>query len=250
MTRAGAFARWLVPAAFALAAASTGVHAEASLGHALTQPSTRAWLVALYGALRTSVALAFAVFTVGRAAPRQPSRNPVAFIACAVAMTAVIVFADPSRGTPEGVVLAGDLVAVAFCVWLLVSVFFLGRCFGVLPEARGLVTTGPYRFMRHPVYLGEIGACGGLAIAAASLANSAALAALIIAQAVRMRMEERALMQAFPQYAEYAANTPRFAPRLGLFRIARVVPTMRAGVERPQLANAAPTRLSEPVSRA
>jgi protein-S-isoprenylcysteine O-methyltransferase Ste14 len=165
-------------------------------------------------------------------------------------MTAVIVFGDPSRGTPEGVVLAGDLVAVAFCVWLLVSVFSLGRCFGVLPEARGLVTTGPYRLMRHPVYLGEIGACGGLAIAAASLANSAALAALIIAQAVRMRMEERALTQAFSQYAEYAAKTPRFVPRLGLFRIARVVPTIRAGVERPQLANAAPSTLSEPVSRA
>jgi protein-S-isoprenylcysteine O-methyltransferase Ste14 len=249
MTRAGAFARWVVPAAFAIAAASTGVHAAGSLGHALTQPSTRAWLVALYGALRTSVALAFAVFTVGRAAPRQPSRNPVAFVACAVAMTSVILFADPRSGTPEAVVLAGDLIAVAFCGWLLVSVFFLGRCFGVLPEARGLVTTGPYRFIRHPVYLGEIGACAGLAIAAASPTNSAALAALIIAQAVRMRMEERALTQAFSQYAEYAANTPRFAPRLRLFRITRVVP-LRAGAERRRLVNPAPTTLSRPVPRA
>jgi protein-S-isoprenylcysteine O-methyltransferase Ste14 len=216
--RAGSVARWVVPAAFAAAAAGTGAHAAGSLGDALTQPSTRVWLVALYGALRTSVALAFAVFTVGRTAPRRPSRNPVAFAACAVAMTAVIAFADPTGGTPEGVVLAGDLVAVAFCVWLLVSVVFLGRCFGVLPEARGLVTSGPYRFIRHPVYLGEIGACVGLAIAAPSPANGGALTALIIAQVVRMRLEERALTHAFPSYAAYAASTPRLVPQLNVLR--------------------------------
>lgn len=216
--RAGPLARWAVPAAFAVAAASTGVHAAGSLSDALTQTSSRAWLVALYGVLRTSVALAFAVFTVGRGASRRPSRNPVAFAACAVAMTAVIIFADPSRGTPESVVLGGDLVAVAFCVWLLVSVVFLGRCFGVLPEARGLVTTGPYRLIRHPVYLGEIGACVGLAIAAPSPSNGGVLAALTIAQLVRMRLEERALTSAFPRYAAYASSTPRLIPRPSLLR--------------------------------
>src|SRR6202035_3700673 len=73
--------RWAVPVLFAVAAASTGAHTFGSIDHALSQASTRAWLVALYGVLRTSVALAFAVFTVGRAAPQRPSRNPVAFVA-------------------------------------------------------------------------------------------------------------------------------------------------------------------------
>jgi protein-S-isoprenylcysteine O-methyltransferase Ste14 len=238
--RAGPLGRWAVPAAFAVAAASTGVHAAGSLGDALTQASSRAWLIAIYGVLRTSVALAFAMFTVGRGASRRPSRNPVAFAACAVAMTAVIVFADPSRSTPEGVVLAGDLVAVAFCVWLSVSVVFLGRCFGVLPEARGLVTTGPYRFIRHPVYLGEIGACVGLTIAAPSPGNGGVLAALIIAQLVRMRLEERALTSAFPRYASYAASTPRLIPRPSL---------LRAGLRRKATHPPALT-LAEPARRA
>jgi protein-S-isoprenylcysteine O-methyltransferase Ste14 len=203
-----------VPALFAIAAASTATHAGNSVGHAISHGGTHNWLVALYTLLRTGVALAFAIFTVGRAAPRRPSRDPAALLACAIAMAAVLSFQDPGRGVPNGVVLTGELLAVAFCGWLFVSVVFLGRCFGVLPEARGLVTSGPYRLVRHPVYLGEIGACTGLAIAAASPFSTAALAALCLAQLVRMRFEERALTEAFPSYVSYAARTPRLLPRL------------------------------------
>src|SRR5581483_4368328 len=35
----------------------------------------------------------------------------------------------------------------------IVSIASLGRCFGVFPEARGLATGGPYRWIRHPLYL-------------------------------------------------------------------------------------------------
>lgn len=206
--------RFAVPALFALAAATTGVHAVSDVHDALAQGSGRLWLVAVYSLLRTGVALAFAIFTVGRAAPRRPSRSPVAFLACAAALTATIGFADPGPSTPEGLLVAGELMAVVFALWLLTSVMFLGRCFGVLPEARGLVTRGPYRIVRHPVYLGEIGACAGLAIAAPSARNTVAVATVIAAQLVRMRLEERALTHAFPDYARYAARTPRVLPRL------------------------------------
>jgi protein-S-isoprenylcysteine O-methyltransferase Ste14 len=206
---------------FGIAAASTGLDAAHELAHALAHPSSRALMVALYGLLRTSVVLAFAFFTVGRMAPLRPSRSPFAFLACALPLAAVIAFTAPDGSTAQGVVLSGDLVAVVFCAWLLVSVLSLGRCFGVLPEARGLVTRGPYRFVRHPVYLGEIGACAGLTIAAPTYGNAAIFAVLVIAQNVRMRLEERALTQAFPQYEEYAASTPRLIPGLGVLGPAR-----------------------------
>jgi protein-S-isoprenylcysteine O-methyltransferase Ste14 len=212
------------------------VHTATSLGDAVAQPSTRAALVALFGVLRTGVALAFAVFTVGRNAPRRPSRSPVAFGACAVAIAAVIAFTGPSPSTPEGVVLAGDLVAVAFCVWLLVSVLCLGRAFGVLPEARSLVTRGPYGVVRHPVYLGEIGACAGLALAAASAFNAGVLATLILAQACRMRLEERALTQAFPEYTGYATETPRLIPRIAVFSAARTLASVHRLLRTPAAA--------------
>lgn len=95
---------------------------------------------------------------------------------------------------------------------LFVAVCFLGRCFGVLPEARGLVTRGPYGIVRHPVYLGEIAACLGLAVAAPTVWNGLVLGALLGAQLARMGFEERALTAAFPEYGSYARQVPRLLP--------------------------------------
>jgi protein-S-isoprenylcysteine O-methyltransferase Ste14 len=88
----------------------------------------------------------------------------------------------------------------------------LGRCFGVLPEARGLVTGGPYRVVRHPLYLGELGACAGLVIASPSGWNFALAVVFAVAQGARMRMEEQELSHQFPEYGAYAARTPRLIP--------------------------------------
>jgi protein-S-isoprenylcysteine O-methyltransferase Ste14 len=203
---------WVVPAFFAAAAIFTVANAASAFGHAFADPSARAWLGALYGALRASVAVAFALFTVGRAVPRNPSRSPVAFVACVVAMGVIVVIGAPPANTPAALVLGGELVAVVGCVWIFASVLFLGRCFGVLPAARGLVTRGPYRTVRHPVYLGEIAALVGLVIAAPTTTNGLALLAVIVAQWVRMRLEEGALRAAFPEYERYAREVPRLLP--------------------------------------
>src|SRR5204863_7942272 len=124
-----------------------------------------------------------------------PAREPVAFVACALAIAAVVAIGHPGAGSTATLV-AGEVLAVASCAWLLASVLALGRCFGVLPEARGLVTRGAYRVVRHPVYLGEIAACAGLALAAPSPRNGLVLAVFVGAQLVRMGFEERALTHA------------------------------------------------------
>jgi protein-S-isoprenylcysteine O-methyltransferase Ste14 len=127
-------------------------------------------------------------------------------------MGAVVAIAGPAQRTAPTLLAVGDSVAVCGCLWMLVSVLVLGRCFGVLPEARGLVRRGPYRLIRHPVYLGEITAVAGLTLAAPVPRNVAVLAVMVVAQMIRARFEERALSAAFPEYASYMETTGRLFP--------------------------------------
>jgi len=83
------------------------------------------------------------------------------------------------------------------------------------PTSGGIVTNGPYRYIRHPIYtavclfvLAGVAGHPGLA--------SAGFALPVFAGAIgRMLSEERLLRQRYPEYAAYASRTARMVP--GLF---------------------------------
>lgn len=223
--------RWLVPSILLAAAVAAGAHAWPLVDGAQSHPDVRHVLLALYAVLRTAVAVAFVACTIGRAEPHSRARDPLAYIACAVALSAVVAMAGPTQRTAPTLLAVGDGVAVCGGLWLLVSVLALGRCFGVLPEARGLVRRGPYRFVRHPVYLGEMAAFAGLTLAAPVARNVVLLAVLVWAQIIRAGFEERALSAAFPEYASYMETTGRLFPTRRRRAVASAAPeSARAGV--------------------
>ena len=104
--------------------------------------------------------------------------------------------------------------AAAAGLWLWARISFGGRSFhpGANPTEGGLITHGPYRHVRHPIYTAlSVFAWAG------ALANpsplSIALAALVTGAAVaRMLCEERLLVRAYAGYPAYAHRTKRMIP--------------------------------------
>jgi steroid 5-alpha reductase family enzyme len=146
--------RGLVGGVFALFSVANLAEAARHVEDAISVGTARPWLDAGYWLLKTGVVAAFFVAVLRRPEPLRPSREPVAFAACALAILGAVAL-RPGTETSTAWLMAGEVVALASCAFLLASVLTLGTCFGVLPEARGLVTRGPYRLVRHPVYLGE-----------------------------------------------------------------------------------------------
>jgi len=89
--------------------------------------------------------------------------------------------------------------------------------FGVYPEPRpgtALVTTGPYRWIRHPMYSSLLVMMAGVAVFNLAPVNFLGLSLVAAAVAAKASIEERLLTQRFPQYCAYAARTRRFVPFL------------------------------------
>ncbi len=97
---------------------------------------------------------------------------------------------DTTRLIPE---VAGVVLQVLGTCWQFTSKFFLGRSFGLLPAQRGLVMSGPYRLVRHPIYLGYLIGHIGFLLANFSWWNFGVLALLYGAQVYRIAREESVL---------------------------------------------------------
>jgi protein-S-isoprenylcysteine O-methyltransferase Ste14 len=101
------------------------------------------------------------------------------------------------------------LVAGAWEIWSLRS---LGRSLSIIAQARQVVDRGPYKWIRHPLYAGEITASLALAIAAGTAAAFGIWLVLCGLQAYRAVREEQVLLQALPGYRSYRARTAALLP--------------------------------------
>lgn len=95
---------------------------------------------------------------------------------------------------------------------------------GVDPGARTqLVTAGPFRLVRNPIFTAMSLAAAGLALMVPSALSLGAIAALVVAIEIQVRLvEEPYLARVHGRaYLAYAARTGRFVPRLGRIGAAR-----------------------------
>jgi protein-S-isoprenylcysteine O-methyltransferase Ste14 len=112
--------------------------------------------------------------------------------------------------------LSGEIVATFLTmigsVGAVVALSQLGRSFSIMAESRQLVTTGPYRLVRHPLYLAEGIATVGVFMQFASVWTALLLAVQIAFQLRRIHNEELVLTTRFPGYTAYSQTTARLIP--------------------------------------
>jgi len=152
-------------------------------------------------------------FVIIRRRPVRKSRGLrprlVAFLGTFILMSLPLF---PANGMSlAGLVAASTLVLVGNGLSISV-VFGLGRSVSIMPEARRLITNGPYAIVRHPLYLAEEIAIVGSYLIYASPWTTALLILHGYLQILRMGYAEEVLGQTFPEYTDYARRTARLIP--------------------------------------
>ncbi|GDX81656.1 hypothetical protein LBMAG42_34670 [Deltaproteobacteria bacterium] len=172
-----------IAASFALAGVRTALHGAAA-----------AWVL---GAFQLAVALAFLA--------RDPERRRATWptIAGALPSLAASGFVIAAGGSAPWSAAATLLVAAGTGVATM-GLLSLGRSFAVLPGVRTLRTTGLYRWVRHPIYLGETLILAGAATRLGVWGAAGVLAVLPLV-AWRILLEER-LLSAEADWAEWSAR--------------------------------------------
>ena len=99
--------------------------------------------------------------------------------------------------------------AMALTIW---GLWTLRYSFSITVEVRALVTSGPYCWIRHPVYLGEILTALAVTIWRFSILNIVIFTLFVIIQLLRARWEEAKLSRVFKAYSIYAARAKWILP--------------------------------------
>jgi protein-S-isoprenylcysteine O-methyltransferase Ste14 len=135
-------------------------------------------------------------------------------IAGYVGMMAGLLWLVLLRGllSPSPIVIALQALALLLFFWARIT--FGRRSFHLAanPTAGGLVTNGPYRFIRHPIYTALCLFTGTGAAAHLSWGSGLAFGLIFGFALVRIHCEETLVTVQYPEYRDYAAKSWRMVP--------------------------------------
>jgi protein-S-isoprenylcysteine O-methyltransferase Ste14 len=108
--------------------------------------------------------------------------------------------------------LASTACVLIGVIMMLVTIRHLGRSFSLVPQARSVVQTGPYRWIKHPLYASEEIAVVGVVLQYLSPVTVIVLVLHIAVQVSRILYEEDLLRRNCPEYSSYEASRWRLIP--------------------------------------
>lgn len=174
---------------------------------------SRDWILIIRLALSFLFSLIIVILFIIRYPVKGEHARPLeAIIAIVGTLFPIFLAFQPIRFTSQALIITSNILIVIGLIWACISIIALGRCFGIFPEARGLVIRGPYRIVRHPLYLGEIIVVLGFVLPVISPLTTIILVSAIAIQIWRTSFEERILEDAFPEYYTYKENIKRMIP--------------------------------------
>ena len=186
----------------------------------LVQHATRdggSWMQRGAEVLGSALSVAFYSLLIAAFARRDRAKatHPSKVAAVAALVATWIPFSMPlgPHGTAGlGLLVVADVLLVAglaFSVW---AIRFLDRSFSMVAQARAVVRTGPYAYVRHPLYTGELVALLGTALARPGWWPLGVWALILALQVYRARKEEAILAATLPDYDDYRRTTPQLIP--------------------------------------
>ncbi len=149
-----------------------------------------------------SVPLFFLLF---RRFTTQVSQDPFDWSVAIVGTTMPLLVLPDAASAPLVPPLACDMIiTLGLCIQIAAKVS-LGRSFGIVAANRGVESTGPYRFVRHPMYLGYTMTHVGFLLLMPSVLNAILYGLAFFLQVVRLLREENVLTRD-PNYQAFASK--------------------------------------------
>lgn len=142
-----------------------------------------------------------AVF-VSRRAPRTVSRRPLDWIAAYCGWLTSFLVRPGGEHAAWGVAVGFWVQVIGLTLWAW-AFLKLARSYGIVPADRGLVTTGPYALVRHPLYSAYMVGGLGYLLQSFSIRNAVVDLVAVGWQLVRIGAEERHLSS--EDYGRYQA---------------------------------------------
>lgn len=167
-------------------------------------PAARALSFTLAGAANVvwlTGAAIMAVMSFARFAPRTSAVN-WRTLAATGGMLILPVFMRPTAMSTGALATTGLIFELFGVVLTQVARVYMGRSFGILPANRGIVSKGPFRSVRHPIYFGWLILSLGYAMSFASERNILLMAMTLPFMVWRIGQEEVHL-SADPEYLRY-----------------------------------------------
>jgi protein-S-isoprenylcysteine O-methyltransferase Ste14 len=132
---------------------------------------------------------------------------------------AVVFFLDHTARlfSSSGAAIAGAALCLLGLLLMLAAFVSLRAVIQIAPEPKAgghLVTSGPYRWLRHPIYTGMLLLFIGLILRKPTLLIAIAAATVVVLLFVKAEFEERMLQERYPEYLQYKRRSWGIVPGL------------------------------------